>query len=108
MKKVRGESKIWEYVNQKNTIGMCLFNLESQKIEMHNESLVEIMGAKSGEKIENIVLRPKKKKIQRANQETLLKKYDEKELHKESITLDKTPKPLKDVIVDVINCLYVD
>ena len=46
---------------------MCLFNLESQKIEMHNESLVEIMGAKSGEKIENMVLRPKKKKIQRAN-----------------------------------------
>ena len=105
---MKSESKIWEYVNQKSTIGMCLFNLESQKLEMHNESLVEMLGVQSGERIENSILRPKKKKIQMANKETLLKKYDEKELHKESITLDKSPKHLKEVIVDVVNCLYVD
>lgn len=45
----------------KNSIGMCLFNIETKQIEFHNEALETLLGTKT--KVGNAVLRPKKKKL---------------------------------------------
>lgn len=42
---------------------MCLFNFETKRFQMQNESLLVMLGLKEGDLIENAVLRPKKKKI---------------------------------------------
>jgi hypothetical protein len=48
LKKARVDSKIHEIVNQKCTIGMCLFNVKTKKIEMSNEALHEMLGVPYG------------------------------------------------------------
>jgi hypothetical protein len=49
---------------------------------MHNEALEEILGLRQNDRPENSILRIKKKRIEMVNQESLLKKVDEKELHR--------------------------
>jgi hypothetical protein len=56
---------MWENISMKNSVGMCLFNVETKKIEFHNEALDLLMGGTRG-KIENTILRPKKRKIKMA------------------------------------------
>jgi mannose/fructose/N-acetylgalactosamine-specific phosphotransferase system component IIB len=87
----------------KSSVGMCLFNVESKQMEFHNEALSQLLGMK--DKLYNAVLKPKKRKIQMATKESLLKVYKESELHQQAIIIDKNPQTLLQVILEVVrNC----
>ena len=72
---------------------MCLYNMQSKKIELHNQSLGKMLGVYTNQCmnfIEKAILRPKKKKISFDDPEYLNKMG--KDFHE--VQIDKTPKTL--------------
>ena len=84
---------------------MCLYNMQTRKIELHNQSLGKMLGIYTNhcmKIIESAVLRPKKKKIS----------FDDPDLNEmgknfHEIQIDKSPKKLNQVITEVLNHLYI-
>ena len=86
---------MWENISMKNSVGMCLWNQETKTIDFHNEALDLLMGStKLGAtrtKIENTILKPKKRKIKMATKQTLEIVYKEVDFQQEAIIIDKKP-----------------
>ena len=102
---------MWENISMKNNVGMCLWNQETKTIDFHNEALDLLMGStKLGAtrtKIENTILKPKKRKINMATKQTLEMVYKEVDFQQEAIIIDKRPQTLKQVIMEMVRCCKI-
>lgn len=86
---------------------MCLYNLHTNRIELHNDALEDLLGIHTRDNeamIEVAQLRPKKKFIEfqdSAHFSKVKKMFD-----KNKLQVDKTPTNVKHVIMNILNNLH--